>query len=122
MEKIEQMQLLIAEMGVFFANCDGVYDGREKKFIENFINELESDNQISEDVKHLILSESKSIETIETIVQMTKDLLSGFNATEQELIKNVLSLFIAKLIDSDGERHPNEIKNYNIWKAQIVLE
>ena len=119
MDKIKQMQLLVAEIGVYFANCDGVYDSREQKFIEEFIKELEKENQLTDEIKKLILNESKTIETIETIIQMTKDLLSGFNEAEQEAIKATLSEFITKLIEVDGEIHPNEITNYNLWKEQI---
>lgn len=119
MDKIKQMQLLVAEIGVYFANCDGVYDSREQNFIEEFIKELEKENQLTDDIKRLILNESKSIETIETIIQMTKDLLSGFNEIEQKEIKSILSQFITKLIEVDGVIHPNEITNYNLWKEQI---
>ena len=121
MDKIKQMQLLVAEIGVFFANCDGVYDSEEQKFIENFLKELRKENQLTDDVKQLILNESKTVESIDTIIQMTKNLLSGFNETEQKEIKAVLSLFIFKLIEVDGEIHPNEIAKYNLWKEQIGI-
>ena len=119
MDKIKQMQLLVAEVGVFFANCDGVYDAREQGFIEQFIAEMEGNNQLTEEVKHIILKEAKTIETIETIIQMTKDLLEGFNEIERMEIVNVLSQFIEALIKVDGETHPNEIENYNLWKSQV---
>lgn len=121
MDKIKQMQLLVAEIGVFFANCDGVYDSREQRFIETFLKELEKENQLTDDIKHLILNESKTIESIETIIQMTKDLLSEFNEAEQKEIKSVLSQFITKLIEIDGVIHPNETANYNLWKEQIGI-
>ena len=35
MDKVQQMQVLCAKIGVFFANCDGVYETREQEFIEN---------------------------------------------------------------------------------------
>mgnify|MGYP003390985650 FL=1 len=52
---------------------------------------------------------------------MTKDLLDGFNEVEQAEIKKVLAEFIVKLIEVDGEIHPNEIANYNLIKEQIGL-
>ena len=122
MDKIKQMQLLVAEIGVFFANCDGIYDSREQSFIENFVKELESDKPLTEEVKNMILNESKSIESIETIVQMTKDLLVGFNDAEQDAIKDVLSSFIEKVINADDIVHENEANYYAIWKKQVGIE
>lgn len=122
MDKIKQMQLLVAEIGVFFANCDGIYDSREQSFIENFVKELDSDKPLTEEVKNMILNESKSIESIETIVQMTKDLLVGFNDAEQDAIKDVLSTFIEKVINADDIVHENEANYYAIWKKQVGIE
>lgn len=122
MDKIKQMQLLVAETGVFFANCDGIYDSREQSFIENFVKELESDKPLTEEVKNLIFNESRSTESIETIVKMTKDLLVGFNDAEQDAIKDVLSTFIKKVINADDIVHENEANYYAIWKKQVGIE
>ena len=73
-------------------------------------------------VKNMILNESKSIESIETIVQMTKDLLVGFNDAEQDAIKDVLSTFIEKVINADDIVHENEANYYAIWKKQVGIE
>lgn len=37
----EQLAQLLIQIGLFFANCDGEYDPREKKFIQNFLRNLE---------------------------------------------------------------------------------
>ena len=37
----EQLAQLLIQIGLFFANCDGEYDPREKKFIQNFLRSLE---------------------------------------------------------------------------------
>ena len=122
MDKVQQMQVLCAKIGVFFANCDGVYDSREKQFIANFIVELEQNNGLSPEIKEIILSSAENVESLDAIISMTRDLLDGFNDAEQTEIKKVLSEFITKLIEVDGELHPNEIANYNTWKEKIGLE
>ena len=122
MDKVQQMQVLTAKIGVFFANCDGVYDSREKQFIANFIVELEQNNGLSPEIKEIILSSAENVESLDAIISMTRDLLDGFNDAEQTEIKKVLSEFITKLIEVDGELHPNEIANYNTWKEKIGLE
>ena len=37
----EQLAQLLIQIGLFFANCDGNYDPREKTFIQNFLRSLE---------------------------------------------------------------------------------
>mgnify|MGYP003288813076 CR=1 FL=1 len=122
MDKVQQMQILCAKIGVFFANCDGLYDSRESQFIENFLVELEQDGNISQEVKIIIQNCTENIEPIDNIISMTRDLLDGLNEVEQSEIKKVLAELIIKLIEVDGEIHPNELANYNIWKEQIGLE
>ena len=122
MDKVQQMQVLCAKIGVFFANCDGVYETREQEFIENFVANLEQGEGLTPEIKQIILESTNEIVSLETIIQMTKDLLDGFNEVEQTEIKKVLSEFIVKLIEVDGELHPNEIANYNTWKEKIGLE
>ena len=122
MDKIQQMQVLCAKIGVFFANCDGVYETREQEFIENFVVNLEQgEGGLAIEIKQIILESTNEIVSLETIIQMTKDLLDGFNEVEQAEIKKVLAEFIVKLIEVDGEIHPNEIANYNLIKEQIGL-
>lgn len=122
MDKIKQMQMLIAKIGVFFANSDGEYDSHEQKFIENFIKESEKENQLTDDILHIIRNMSKSNESLENIIQETKSLLTGFNETEQITIKNTLSDFIYKVIEADGIIHPKEVEYYNSWKTEMGIE
>ena len=122
MDKIQQMQVLCAKIGVFFANCDGVYDSREKQFIENYLVELEQDGAMSPEIKENIQNCIENVETLDSIMSMVKDLLDGLDEVEQSEIKKVLAELIIKLIEVDGEIHPNELANYNIWKEQIGLE
>lgn len=122
MDKVQQMQVLCAKIGVFFANCDGVYETREQKFIENFVVNLEQgEGGLAIEIKQIILGSVNEKVSLDTIIQMTRDLLDGFNEVEQAEIKKVLAEFIVKLIEVDGEIHPNEIANYNLIKEQIGL-
>ena len=122
MDKVQQMQVLCAKIGVFFANCDGVYETREQEFIENFVVNLEQgEGGLAIEIKQIILGSVNEKVSLDTIIQMTRDLLDGFNEVEQAEIKKILAEFIVKLIEVDGEIHPNEIANYNLIKEQIGL-
>lgn len=46
--------MLLVKTGLFFANCDGVYDETEKKFIENFLSELDNNGySVSDETREL---------------------------------------------------------------------
>lgn len=49
----EQLVEILIKIGLFFANCDGDYDTREKKFIHNFLRSLE--------LNHILVTGSPSV-------------------------------------------------------------
>ena len=40
MDVKSKMAVLVAKTGIFFANCDGEYDEREREFITRYVQEL----------------------------------------------------------------------------------
>ena len=78
MDKVQQMQVLCAKIGVFFANCDGVYETREQEFIENFVANLEQgEGGLAIEIKQIILGGlpwKKSKELFSTVVKIRENL------------------------------------------------
>ena len=55
MNRLNEIQLLVGKIGVFFANCDGEYDKLEDKFISEFILAMIKDGiEIEDSLKELI--------------------------------------------------------------------
>lgn len=120
MDAKNEMAILVAKTGLFFANCDGVYDEREKKFIENFIAELKNGgSDVTDDALALIAKSIDSIYTLSEIISETKAYLAQFNSDEKKAILDVFSDFISKVINADSVLVQQETDNFAQWKAAL---
>lgn len=120
MDAKNEMAILVAKTGLFFANCDGVYDEREKKFIENFIAELKNEgSDVTDDALALIAKSIDSIYTLSEIISETKAYLAQFNSDEKKAILDVFSDFISKVINADSVLVQQETDNFAQWKAAL---
>ena len=73
MNKLKEIQMLVARTGVFFANCDGEYDKLEDKFISEFILQMIKDGiEIEDSLKELIDIKSEKC-SIDDIINSTKE-------------------------------------------------
>ncbi len=112
--------ILLAKTGLFFANCDGVYDEQEQKFIENFIGELK--NAESHITNEVLASVAKTIDrtyTLTDIISETKDYLAPFNSDEKKVILDAFSDFIGNVINADSVLADKEVENFSQWKAAL---
>lgn len=120
MDAKNEMAILVAKTGLFFANCDGVYDEREQKFIENFIAELRNEkSDVTDDALALIAKSIDSIYTLSEIISETKAYLAQFNSDEKKAILDVFSDFISKVINADSVLVQQETDNFAQWKAAL---
>lgn len=120
MDAKNEMAILVAKTGLFFANCDGVYDEREQKFIENFIAELRNEkSDVTDDALALIAKSIGSIYTLSEIISETKAYLAQFNSDEKKAILDVFSDFISKVINADSVLVQQETDNFAQWKAAL---
>ena len=114
MEKIVNVVKLMAKTGLFFANCDGNYDQRERDFIENFISSIEMVGDVDPALK-------QSLKDSLQIVSDTKDLTDGFNEDERKVILITIDNFISNVVKLDGELCQKEKTNYESWQKAFGL-
>jgi len=115
---IEKVVWVAAKTGLFFAKADGIYDVREKKFIEDFIDKLSAVGPV-DDVKAELDSLLAKNDTLDDIIGGTKDLLSYFAPVDQEVIKDVLRKFVTKVINADFVEKEEETLLFKEWKKAI---
>ncbi|MBQ2397970.1 MAG: hypothetical protein II304_13205 [Bacteroidales bacterium] len=119
MNKLKEIQMLVARTGVFFANCDGEYDKLEDKFISEFILQMIKDGiEIEDSLKELIDIKSEKC-SIDDIINSTKEFLNQVTEEEQTTTIDLMKDFIEKVINADGVIHPNEEKYFNQWKSEF---
>lgn len=115
-----KMAILIARTGVFFANCDGNYDERERMFIKNFVAELKkSESDVTDDALATVTESLDSVYTLSEIIAETKSYLTAFNPNEKKALLDVLSDFISKVINADSVLSDKETENFAQWKSAL---
>jgi hypothetical protein len=121
MEKIYLVVKLMAKTGVFFANADGIYLDKEKKYIDNFVSGIEQIGDITPELKGEIYGVLNDKHTLNEVITDTKELLDGFCEEERQAILKAIKGFINKVIRVDGHVHPLEKENYKLWKQAFGL-
>lgn len=115
-----ELSIILARTGVFFAKCDHDYDIKEKSFIKNFLSDFSSQNFITGDVSDIIKKIEKENISIKDIANQTLSFSSKLEKDEVEPFKQEMTHFIEKMIAADGKVVPEEEANFKVWK-QIVL-
>ena len=119
MDVKSKMAVLVAKTGIFFANCDGEYDEREREFITRYVQELKQEDGASEELTRAIEETLMRRCTYEEIVVETQRVLSSFNEAERKAILEKLKEFIDKVICADDYLHPNEVTLFERWKNDL---
>lgn len=112
----EQLAQLLIQIGLFFANCDGEYDPREKKFIQNFLRSLEPTTflHLASIIRKPL--ESSVSEDIDNLLSDTKRFVSELNEEERKPFIDLLDGYIQGIIKADNIIDPHETYYYNMWK------
>lgn len=119
MNAIKEYQMLIARIGVFFANCDDDYDESEDNFISEFILKMMDEGiEVKDSLKELIDIKSEKC-SIDDVINSTREFLKNANEEERPQVVDIIKGFIEKLINVDGVLHPNEVKYFEQWKAEF---
>lgn len=118
-EFTEQLCVLTAKTGIFFAKCDGDYDEREQNFIHSYLNVLNLNGILTSWTKANIENLEFSNLTIQQIVDDTRLLLAHLEAKERIDCVKALKRFIQKVLQADNVIKPEETENFRIWKEQI---
>lgn len=99
-----------------FANCDGEYDPREKKFIQNFLRSLELNHILAPGKYNKEALESSVSEDIDNLLSDTKRFVSELNEEERKPFIDLLDGYIQGIIKADNIIDPHETYYYNMWK------
>lgn len=119
--KTDDMILLLAKTGLFFANCDGEYSDREKKFISDYIQMMKNKSVLSSSNEQILLNLENHEISFDEILIDTENLLVGFNSTEQQaIVENILD-FIQKVINADNRVDKNEEWYLAKWSAHFQM-
>lgn len=117
--KTDEMILLLAKTGLFFANCDGEYSESEKSFITEYIRGMKKQSILSDEVEQLLLDMSGHDISFEEVLADTDRLLGEFNPTEQQAIAESIRNFIRKVIEADSRLDRNEELYLGRWDAHF---
>lgn len=119
MQKLADAIRLMAKTGLFFANADGHYSDEEKKYITDFVLNLELIGDVDSELKAQVMDSVNHAYSLDEIVAETQALLSGFSLEEQKAIRQSMEAFVNDIIMADGNRCSAEQENYSKWKEAI---
>ena len=121
MEKIIQVVKLMAKTGLFFASVDGIYQERERQYIDDYVSGIEQIGDITPELKEEVYEALNRKFTLNEIILDTRNLLDGFHEVERLSILKGIRSFITKVMNVDGHVHPLEHENYKLWKLAFGL-
>ena len=84
----DKLVILLAKIGVFFANCDGCYDQCEKNFIRNFIALLSEKNFIDSSTNEILEGIEGKVISIDIVIQETKSFVDLLQEIENPIMPN----------------------------------
>ena len=112
----EQLVELLIKIGLFFANCDGNYDPREKKFIHNFLRNLELNHILVPGDYDKEALEDVAPGNIDSVIADMKSFVNKLHEEEKELFMDLIDDYIQGIIKADNIIDSHETYYYNMWK------
>lgn len=115
----EKLALLLIKVGLFFANCDGDYDPRERDFIKNFLRSLELNNIL--DTGSFTPEKIETIEykDIHSVIKEMNEFIGLLQEEERHPFISMIDNYIQGIIKADNVIDPNETLYYNMWKEKV---
>lgn len=115
----EQLVELLIKIGLFFANCDGNYDPREKKFIHNFLRNLELNHILMPGDYDKEALEDVDPGKIDSVIADTKSFVNKLHEEEKKLFMDLIDDYIQGIIKADNIIDSHETYYYNMWKDKF---
>ena len=111
---------VVAETGLFFAQCDGTVEEAEKNYVTAYLENLKKSQQISEKEAEEIEKKTCQTPTFEHVLEQTKELLGMCTGEgERDGMVKMLSFFINDVICADGVIDAKEEHFYTLWKQEL---
>ena len=114
-----ELSILLAKTGVFFANSDGNFSSHEKDYISNFLQQLKKFNAISNPVEKQIEKICDDKISFDNLINDTKSLIVKIEPEEKDTFIQQLDMFIQGIIEIDGTTRPKEMEYYKKWQSII---
>lgn len=114
----EELVLLLIKISLFFANCDGNYDPREKAFIKKYLKSLEI-SHIIEAGAYENEAETINYSNIDDIVAEMQEFISKLKDEERTPFITMVDDYIKGIIKADNVIDPHETFYYNMWKKNV---
>lgn len=115
----EKLALLLIKIGLFFANCDGNYDPREKKFISNFLKSLELNKILEPRSYDKEAIDNIKYDDINSIIDEMNGFVSQLKDDEKQPFVSMIDSYIQGIIKADNIIDPKEKLYYNMWKENV---
>lgn len=116
----ERLTILLIRIGLFFANCDGTFDLREKSFIKNYLRSLVINKVLPSDSPILNNYENIKVGSIIEIIQETNDFIQNLHEEERKPFVQMLNVYIQGIIKADDIIDPKEKLYQEIWNTNII--
>lgn len=110
------------ELGSFFSNCDGDFDDREAKFLDNYIDNMIASDQEQREELEEIKNGINKMPNIEYLIMETKRMKDAVEEQEKVPLLKTLSYLINEIIIADGILHLKEARSYTEWKNALELD
>ena len=117
----EKLTILLIKIGLFFANCDGYNDPREKKFISNFLKSLELNKILNPQSYDKEVIDNIKYDDINSIIGEMNDFVSQLKDDEKQPFVSMIDVYIQGIIKADNIIDPNEASYYKKWKDNVKL-
>lgn len=121
-QKKRQLIKLVMELGSFFSNCDGDFDDREAKFLDNYIDNMIASDQEQREELEEIKNGINKMPNIEYLIMETKRMKDAVEEQEKVPLLKTLSYLINEIIIADGILHLKEARSYTEWKNALELD
>ena len=121
MNKNKQLLVLMAKTGVFFAKADGQVDERERKAVSAFLENMNDEMDLMENIQVLTDRYMAQDLTLDDIVGETNAYFEGYNDFERKSLLNSIAQFIETVISADGIRTLEEKQFYLGWQQRLGM-
>ena len=114
----DEFLLLVTQIGVFVAKCDGYFHDKEKEALNDYLAIVNDSPVTPEVIKRAVFDIINSQPSFYSIENATRDFLQGRTTADKNIILKSLGNVIDLIIHADGELNSEE-KSFQIKWSQL---